>query len=190
MTRIIALVGEAGTGKDTLLHEAVKQYPDRLNEIVSCTTRPPREGEVDGKNYYFMGVMEFDKKVDSQDMLESTMFNGWFYGTSKASLSADKVNIGVFNPCGIYNLAKKKDIELIIFRVNCSSKERLLRQLNREKDPDVDEIVRRYGTDKNDFAIFDAWDHPVINLNNNSQEDIARNIATIGRYTATIGQFC
>lgn len=182
MTRIIALVGEAGTGKDTLLHEAMKQYPDRLHEIISCTTRPPREGEIQGKNYYFTSTSEFAEKLENEDMLEATMFNNWFYGTSKASLSADKVNIGVFNPAGVMTLSKHDNIYLTVFRIKCFAKERLLRQLNREKDPNVDEIIRRYGTDKQDFALFDAWPHPVIAIGNSFPEDLTRNIITIGQF--------
>lgn len=182
MSRIIALVGEAGTGKDTLLQETLKQYPDRLNEIVSCTTRSPREGEIQGKNYYFMTAQEFAEKVENHDMLESTMFNNWFYGTSKASLSADKTNIGVFNPAGIYTLAKNDSIDLIVFRVRCQAKERLLRQLNRENYPNIDEIIRRYGTDKDDFYKFDSWSYPVIELDNSLPDDLARNIVTIGQF--------
>jgi len=85
-------------------------------------------------------------------MLEYTGFNGWFYGTSLDSLSAEKINIGVFNPAGIRSLSQNPEIDLKVFRVKCSDKHRLLRQLNREKNPNVDEIVRRYYADKADFS--------------------------------------
>ena len=51
---IIALAGKAGSGKDTILKKVIAAIPDRFHEIISCTTRPPREGEVDGKNYHFV----------------------------------------------------------------------------------------------------------------------------------------
>lgn len=43
--KIIALMGEAGSGKDTIATNLVHSFPNKFNEIVSCTTRPPREGE-------------------------------------------------------------------------------------------------------------------------------------------------
>lgn len=52
--KIIALIGKAGSGKDTILKEILKQEPIKYNEIISCTTRPKREGEIDGVNYYFL----------------------------------------------------------------------------------------------------------------------------------------
>ena len=51
--KIVALIGEAGSGKDFLLRCAREQYPE-FHEIISCTTRPKRMGEVEGRNYYFL----------------------------------------------------------------------------------------------------------------------------------------
>lgn len=61
--KIVALMGEAGSGKDTILHSIMEKYPSYFNEIISCTTRPPREGEKEGVNYYFLSIDEFTKKV-------------------------------------------------------------------------------------------------------------------------------
>ena len=53
-TKIVALMGKAGAGKDAILHTIMKNYKDEFASIISCTTRPPREGEVNGINYYFL----------------------------------------------------------------------------------------------------------------------------------------
>ena len=151
MYKIIALIGEAGCGKDTILKEVLAAAPTAFNEIISCTTRPPREGEVDGVNYFFIDAEEFAYKVLNYEMIEATSFNDWFYGTSYDTLRSDVPNIGVFNPDGIRALQGHPDIELTVYKIVCKDKTRLLRQLNRENDPNVDEIVRRYKTDKDDF---------------------------------------
>ena len=151
MYKIIALIGEAGCGKDTILKEVLAAAPTTFNEIISCTTRPPREGEVDGVNYFFIDAEEFAYKVLNYEMIEATSFNDWFYGTSYDALRSDVPNIGVFNPDGIRALQGRPDIDLTVYKVVCKDKTRLLRQLNRENDPNVDEIVRRYKTDKDDF---------------------------------------
>lgn len=172
--KIIALVGEAGSGKDSLMQGALSAAPGSLHEIVSCTTRPSREGEVEGKNYFFLTDEEFASKVEAGEMLEYTEFNNWHYGTMKEALLAEKINIGVFNPAGIYSLLERSDIELTIFRIYANSKERLLRQLNREESPDVNEIVRRYSADQKDFKKFYEYDFKNIAyfplLNNNLQD--------------------
>ena len=150
--KIIALIGEAGSGKDYIMKQVLAAAPDMFNEIISCTTRPMREGEQEGVNYYYLTKEQFAEKLYNNEMLESTIFNDWYYGTSIDSLSKDKPNIGVFNPAGIYSLKDRPDIDLVVYRICCSSKTRLLRQLHRENDPDVDEIIRRFMTDTKDFA--------------------------------------
>ena len=117
MYKLIMLIGKAGSGKDTILREVVKQSP-YVHEIVSCTTRPPREGEVDGINYHFLTGEQFGKKVLQNEMLEATCFNDWFYGTSIDSLDEDMVNIGVFNPAGVESILAYNNIDTIVVYVD------------------------------------------------------------------------
>ena len=152
-TKILAICGEAGTCKDTILHELLKARPD-FKEIISCTTRPPREKETDGLNYHFLTEEQFVQKINEQKMLEYAKFNNWYYGTSFDELNKDNINIGVFNPSGIYQLRDNPNVDLKVIRVVSSDKTRLLRQLVREEKPNVSEIIRRYQTDTDDFAIF------------------------------------
>ena len=63
MYTVVALIGEAGTGKDTILHSMMHKYGYGLHEIISHTTRPPREGEKNGVNYYFISEEEFNDKI-------------------------------------------------------------------------------------------------------------------------------
>lgn len=155
MYKVIALAGKAGSGKDTILHEVIAAAPDRFHEIVSATTRPPREGEVDGVNYHFLDKQKFKDKINKEEMVEYTVFNWWYYGTPTSSLAEDKVNIGVFNPAGLRSLARSPQVSLAIVYVTADDKIRLLRQLNRENNPDVKEIIRRFSADEDDFRNFD-----------------------------------
>ena len=177
--KIVAIMGKAGSGKDTILKRIIKKYPEKFNEIVSCTTRPPREGELDGINYHFLSVEEFTKRVLNGDMLEATEFNGWHYGTAKSALSEEKTNIGVFNPAGIYCLMEEKDIDLQVYFIQTQDKLRLMRQLSREEDPNIEEIIRRYGADKIDFE--DVEDIDYISLRNNTKEDLDFAVQMIGQ---------
>lgn len=165
--KVIAIIGKAGSGKDTIATALVNQYPLVFNNIISCTTRPIREGEQEGINYYYLSEEEFKQRTD---MLETTNFNGWYYGTSKNNLSRDKINVGVFNPQGIRSLLLNKDIDVFIYHVRASDKTRLLRQLNRENDPDVKEIIRRFSADEKDFE--ELGFVPNYSLLNEKEEDI------------------
>ena len=155
MVKIFALIGESGAGKDRLAKLLVRKHPAVFHEIVSCTTRPKRENEKDGIDYYFLSENQFMEYITDSKMLEYTNFKNWYYGTLLNSLSKTKINIGVFNPAGIRNLLKNTNIEVTVYQLKVEPKQRLIRQLTRESNPDVDEIIRRYGTDKEDFTNLD-----------------------------------
>lgn len=158
---VVALIGKAGAGKDTVAKELATVNP-HWHTIVFCTTRPMREGEQEGVNYYYFTNEEFQNKVEQGDLLEATCFNGWHYGTLKSSLH-DGVNIGVFNLEGFDSLMsfeKKDEIILYGYLITASDKTRMLRQLNRENTPDVAEICRRFFADEEDFEfIDDMYEH-------------------------------
>lgn len=152
--KIIALFGKSASGKDTIQKWIVSNFP-KVNGIVSCTTRPPREGEIDGKDYFFLSDDGFAKKVLDGSMLEATSFREWFYGTSIDQLDPNKINVGVFNTIGIECLLKDFRLDVIPVWVWADNKTRLLRSLNRETNPDCNEICRRFFTDEQDFTDID-----------------------------------
>ena len=144
--KVVAFVGKSGSGKDYLMRDSVKHMNWHI--IVASTTRPKRDYEVEGVDYHFLTEKEFA----AARFLETASFNGWHYGTRLGDLRLDCPNIGVFNPTGLKSLAARDDIiDLEIIYVKASDKTRLLRQLNREEEPNVHEIVRRFYTDETDF---------------------------------------
>ena len=176
MYYFIAIMGEAGVGKDKTLRLMVEKYPF-LHEVISCTTRPMRQGEAHGVNYFYYTPEQFGQKVLDGEMLECTVFNDWFYGTSYESVRSDGViNIGVFNPTGVESLLARPDCKVLVFRLTTNDKVRMLRQLNREENPDVREIVRRFQADYEDF---DSLDFEYISLTNDTLEDLDRNLEEI-----------
>lgn len=143
--KILALFGKSGAGKDTIQKWLVGKQ--NIHSIVSCTTRPPRENEIDGVDYHFLTEDEFYQL----DMLECTKFNDWQYGTPKTSLSKNKINVGVFNIRGIKLLLKDERVEILPIYIYCSDIIRLSRSLGREINPDCHEICRRFLADEEDF---------------------------------------
>lgn len=150
--KLYALVGKSGAGKDFVATELVKRAD--YYKVVSSTTRPPRVGEEDGVDYHFLTKEEFAEG----GFAESAKFNNWYYGTRWTDLKANKINVGVFNPSGIYQLWELQDyIDLTVIYIVAEDKIRLKRQLEREENPNVGEIVRRFQTDEEDFNQFDEW---------------------------------
>lgn len=81
----MVLSGPAGSGKSTILKAAVARDPG-VRFSVSCTTRPPREGEVDGTDYHFLGDEQFMAKIEAGEFLEHAGVHKWRYGTLRESV--------------------------------------------------------------------------------------------------------
>lgn len=76
------IAGPSGVGKGTVVREVLSRTPERLVLSVSATTRPPRPGETDGTDYYFVDDEDFDRMVAGGEMLEwAEVFHGHRYGT-------------------------------------------------------------------------------------------------------------
>ncbi|MEY3222783.1 MAG: hypothetical protein RLZZ203_1639 [Cyanobacteriota bacterium] len=83
--KLIVLTGPSGVGKGTLMNAILQRYPE-LHYSVSATTRSPRPGEVNGKNYHFITRSEFEKLVTQEEFLEWAEFAGNFYGTPREAV--------------------------------------------------------------------------------------------------------
>ena len=157
--KILALFGKSASGKDTIQKWIVSNYPKITKGIVSCTTRPPRDGEQEGVDYFFLTDEQFATKVLDGSMLEATSFREWFYGTALDQLDPDKINVGVFNITGIECILQDSRLDVEPVWVHASDKTRLLRSLNREANPDCAEICRRFLADEKDFDEADDFDY-------------------------------
>jgi guanylate kinase len=85
MAKVFVITGPSGVGKGTLIRELLLRVPD-LELSVSATTRPPREGEVDGRDYHFLTSDEFDQRIDEEDFLEFATYSGNLYGTLRTEV--------------------------------------------------------------------------------------------------------
>ncbi len=81
--RLFIVAGCSGVGKGTLLKLFLEQNPG-IKLSISATTRQPREGEIDGVNYFFLKKEDFIKSVEQGEFLEWTQFSGNYYGTKKS----------------------------------------------------------------------------------------------------------
>lgn len=149
--KIIAFFGPSAAGKDTLARKLYEMCPDISHWIVSHTTRPPRDYEVDGKDYHFISETQFTVMMLQYELMEATSYRDWFYGTAYTSLSDDKINIGVFNLEGMKCIVEDSSLDVVPVYVKASDKTRLQRSLAREENPDCHEICRRFMADKKEF---------------------------------------
>ncbi len=85
MSKVFVITGPSGVGKGTLIRQLLERVPG-LELSVSATTRAPREGEVDGRDYHFLSPEEFDRRVRDDDFLEFATYSGNRYGTLRSEV--------------------------------------------------------------------------------------------------------
>ncbi|MGB7685872.1 MAG: guanylate kinase [Solirubrobacterales bacterium] len=85
MAKVFVITGPSGVGKGTLIGELLRRVPD-LELSISATTREPREGEVDGRDYHFLSAEEFDHRIEAEDFLEFATYSSNLYGTLRTEV--------------------------------------------------------------------------------------------------------
>ncbi len=86
MAKVFVITGPSGVGKGTLISKLLERVPD-LELSVSATTREPRTGEIDGRDYHFLTPEEFDRRIETEDFLEFATYSGNRYGTLRSEVS-------------------------------------------------------------------------------------------------------
>jgi guanylate kinase len=78
--KVFVITGPSGVGKGTLIEQLLERIPE-LELSISATTREPRPGEVDGRDYFFLRPEEFRRRLEAGDFLEHASYSGNYYGT-------------------------------------------------------------------------------------------------------------
>ena len=172
---MICLLGESSSGKTSVAKELEKLG---IRRVVSYTTRPMREGERDGIDYHFMSKDAFLDLIDTGYFAEVSEFNGWFYGTANKDVNGSTGEdmgylVHVVNPEGLRQL-RAKGIDVEPYYIKVLKKERLIKMLNREDNPDINECFRRIMADEEAFIGIEEEAYVIENLH---YEKTARQIA-------------
>lgn len=144
MGKLIVISGASGVGKGTVVKAMMAQRED-LYFSVSATTRPPRPGEVDGRDYYFVTREEFEKMIARGEMLEYDEHARNYYGTPKAQIEEKRSRGHVLldiEPNGAKNVKKNYPEAVLIFVMPPSVAE-LERRLRGRNDTPEDQIQLR-----------------------------------------------
>ncbi len=81
---VTVISGFSGAGKGTIVKHLLSDYENEYNLSISATSRKPRTGEEDGRDYFFKTREEFEQMIEEGELLEYTQFNGNYYGTPKS----------------------------------------------------------------------------------------------------------
>lgn len=171
---LIVLSGPSGVGKGTVRKALFEKRGNRLDYSVSMTTRPIREGEVDGVDYYFVSKEEFEKRIEEEKFLEYASFVGNYYGTPldkiQEKIAEGKEVVLEIEVNGALQVKEKVKDAVMIFLVP-PSKEDLFTRL-RSRGTESEEIIeKRVKKASAEFKMAYYYDYIVVNDDVNNAAD-------------------
>ncbi|QDW74297.1 guanylate kinase [Lachnospiraceae bacterium KGMB03038] len=157
--------GFSGAGKGTIMKELIKQY-DNYALSISATTRAPRPGEEEGREYFFRTVEEFEKMIAKEELIEYAKYVDNYYGTPRAyveeQLQAGKDVILEIEIQGALKVKKKFPETLLLF-VTPPSAEELKNRLVKRGTETMDVIESRMRRAREEAEGMDQYDYLVVN---------------------------
>ena len=161
----IILSSPSGGGKTTIAHKLLSARKD-LGYSVSCTTRPPREGEVNGQDYHFLGVEKFKGGQDAGEFAESAEVHGHLYGTLRAEvarvLSSGRHVIMDIDVQGAQQFSAAFPESVLIFILPPSA-DALVERLTARGTEDANSLIRRFRSAKEELKSIDLYEYVVVN---------------------------
>ena len=152
MIVLIVILGASASGKSTLVREFVQKHPN-YRRVVTYTTRPMREGEVDGVDYHFLTPQNFSDMVRSGAFAETNRYRQWWYGTALSDCTDDLRAIAVLTPAGLRALGRRGIRTLSVYL--CVDRASRL-SMSLYRGDDVDEAYRRNLSDRGQFDGLEA----------------------------------
>lgn len=162
MGKIVILMGKSGSGKDTIYAKIVKENPFQLQTITPCTTRPMRDGEMEGREYYFKTLEQMYQMEKQKQIVElrtyQTMFGPWHYFTGAQNIDLNVHNYITINTLVGYDqfVSYYGNEATLPILLQMNDGIRLQRALDRERiqaKPKYEEMCRRFLADAEDFSL-------------------------------------
>lgn len=182
---IVVLIGRMAAGKDTVLNAI--QEKTNMPVLVSHTTRPMRQGEVDGKEYHFIDNDTFEKMLEQHEFIEYRCYrpangNLWYYGLAENEITSNELSIVIMDPSGYEALASRFGNENIVGILLEANEETIYNRAILRHGDSIEEINRRIKDDNMRFSKFKnrhAECYRVYNNNDRNIEDVVDEILNI-----------
>ena len=163
---LLLMSSPGGAGKTSLSRRLASEYGDMILSI-SATTRPPRPGEEDGREYHFKTRAEFEALIAAGELLEHADVNGHYYGTLKApviaALEAGKDVLFDIDWQGARQIAEKQPTDTVRIFVLPPAWSDLSRRLHARAQDSEEVIVQRLALGKREIAHWDEFDYVIVN---------------------------
>ena len=187
MGLLVVISSTSGGGKDSVIRELLKIFPNSVR-LVTTTSRPPRPGNKDGVDYYFISREEFENRLKQDEFVEYNEYAGNLYGIEKLrleeSLANNEIVFTQIEVNGKHNLDKKQIKHLSIFLVP-DSFENLAERIRGRGGVTEEKLKERLEIAKKEVEESSDYDYRVINVQGKFKETVEK-VADIVRSHSSI----
>lgn len=163
--KLIVFSAASGAGKTTIIKEILKSFPHIVFSI-SATTRPKREVETDGVEYYFLSEEEFKKKIEKDEFVEWEKFYDYYYGTLKSfvtgNIEAGKPVLLELDVKGALTIKRLYPYAHLVY-ISPPSFEELVNRLRKRKTESEPDFIKRIDRAKMELSLKDQFDYIIEN---------------------------
>jgi len=163
--KIIVLSGPSGVGKDAVIQTIIDKNGD-FSVPVTMTSRPKRENEKNGEDYYFVSNKEFESLISNKELIEYSSVYEYYYGLPKKSmleaLATGKNILVRLDVKGSINIMKQYSNSVSIF-ISPENMNQLFQRINARNQENQEEINRRMNIAIQEMAQANLFDHVVLN---------------------------
>ncbi len=179
--KLIIFAAPSGAGKTTIVKSLIDKLSDKVSFSISATSRPMRDGEVDGKDYHFKTIDEFKKLIDNDEFIEwEEVYENNYYGTLKSEIDRawnnDKsilLDMDVFGAINLKKKYKSKALSIIILPPSIAQLEIRLRERKTETE---ESLLIRLSKAKTELETTELFDVRIVNDKLNVALDEAEKI--------------
>lgn len=172
---LIVISGPSGAGKDTVVQH-MKECGLPFHFVVTATTRPRRENEIHGKDYFFVSKEEFARMIEDNELIEYAIVYGDYKGIPKQqvreALASGKDVVMRLDVQGAESVRKLAPDALLIF-VTTESEQELIRRLKMRKTETSEELALRIATARKELQRVQAFDYVVVNQDHRLDETVS-----------------
>jgi guanylate kinase len=178
---LIVISGPSGVGKDVTIH-GLQEQGYHFHFVVTATSRPKRQGEIDGKDYFFVSEEEFERMVEQNELLEHALVYGQYKGIPKAQVRrALDSGLDVIMRVDVQGAATVRRLvpDAVFVFLTPGSEEELVSRLNTRASESPDHLRQRLDRVRQEMEQIDQFDYMLVNREGQLDRTVAHLLAVI-----------
>lgn len=188
---LIVISGPSGVGKDTIARNLIDRRPESFYFVVTATTRPPREGEVNGRDYFFVSTDEFARMIEQNELLEYAIVYNDYKGVPKQqirdALASGRDVIMRVDVQGAATIRKLVPNAVFIFLI-AESEEAMVKRLRERKSETAEGLQLRVATARQEMKRLCDFDYCVVNADQAQERSVESILAIMEAERCRVGR--